>query len=103
MVKVVKEYLVDRVSNFHFSSAVTRSEKIIFYFQRVFPESIRYFLIKGKTEKAERVLQKVAKYNRKPNIEEKLEQPEEEQKSSFKDLFSTPEMRKYTLLSWFIW
>ena len=64
---------------------------------------MRYYLIKGKQEKAREVLERVARYNRKPMIEDKLEQIEEEQKSSIKDLFATPTMRKYTLLSCFIW
>ncbi|XP_028394452.1 organic cation transporter protein-like [Dendronephthya gigantea] len=69
----------------------------------IFPESVRYYLIKGKEDEAHEVLERVAKYNRKPIIKDKLEQVEEEQKSSLKDLFATPTIRKYTLLSCFIW
>jgi hypothetical protein len=64
---------------------------------------VRYYLIKGNHEKAGKVLQRVAWYNRRPMIEDKLEQIGEEQKSSIKDLFATPTIRKYTLLSCFIW
>jgi hypothetical protein len=64
---------------------------------------VRYYLITGKQEKAREVLERVARYNRKPMIEGKLEQVAAEQKSSFKDLFATPTIRKYTLLSCFIW
>ena len=60
-------------------------------------------MIKGKLEKAREVLEKVAKYNRKPMIDDKLEHVEQEHKSSLKDLFSTPLIRKYTLLSCFVW
>lgn len=69
----------------------------------IFPESVRYYLITGKQEKAREVLERVARYNRKPMIEDKLEQVAAEQRSSFKDLFATPTIRKYTLLSCFIW
>jgi hypothetical protein len=64
---------------------------------------VRYYLITGKQEKAREVLERVARYNRKPMIEDKLEQVAAEQRSSFKDLFATPTIRKYTLLSCFIW
>ena len=69
----------------------------------IFPESVRYYLIKGKHKEARQVLERVAWYNRRPMIEDKLEQVGEEQKSSIKDLFTTPTIRKYTLLSCFIW
>ena len=50
----------------------------------MFPESIRHYMIKGKLEKAREVLEKVAKYNRKPMIDDKLEHVEQEHKSSLK-------------------
>ena len=56
-----------------------------------------------KLEKAEGELQRIAKFNKKPMIEDKLEFPEEKQVTSFKDLFSTPELKKCTLLLCFIW
>ena len=59
---------------------------------RIYPESIRWYLVKKKLEKAESELQRIAKFNKKPMIEDKLECPEEKQVASFKDLFSTPEL-----------
>ena len=82
---------------------VYQPRKCFIYFKsRIFPESVRYYLIKGKQEKARGVLERVAKYNKKPMIEDKLEQIKEK-KSSLNDLFATPLIRKYTLLSCFIW
>ena len=53
--------------------------------------------------KATKELKRVARYNRQPVLKEDLIKPEETQTSRVRDLFSTPTIRKYTLLSCFIW
>ncbi|KAL9979760.1 hypothetical protein ACROYT_G017470 [Oculina patagonica] len=67
------------------------------------PESVRWYLVKGRTEKAEEVLQKVAKFNKKPIPQEPLRNYEKQRLGDLRDLFKTRDMTKTTLISWYCW
>ncbi|PFX15269.1 organic cation transporter protein-like isoform X1 [Stylophora pistillata] len=67
------------------------------------PESVRWFLVKGKTEKAEQVLYKVAKFNKKPIPQEPLQDCEKQRLGDLRDLFKTRAMTHKTLISWYCW
>ena len=67
------------------------------------PESVRWYLVKGRTEKAEEVLQKVAKFNKKPIPEEPLKNYEKQRLGDVRDLFKSRSMTHKTLVSWYCW
>lgn len=67
------------------------------------PESVRWFLVKGKTEKAEQILYKVAKFNKKPIPQEPLQDCEKQRLGDLRDLFKTRAMTHKTLISWYCW
>ncbi|XP_063744912.1 synaptic vesicle 2-related protein-like isoform X3 [Eleginops maclovinus] len=66
------------------------------------PESARFHLLTGKTEKAMATLARIAKDNDKPMPKGKLVGHKQTERGRIKDLF-TPKYRRTTLLLWFIW
>ncbi|XP_068191197.1 synaptic vesicle 2-related protein-like [Antennarius striatus] len=66
------------------------------------PESPRFDLLTGNTEKAMATLQRIAKENGKTMPQGKVITHEQKDRGEIKDLF-TPEFRRSTLLLWFIW
>ena len=70
------------------------------------PESIRWYLKKGRVDNATEVLRKVAKVNGKEMPDAALKLPNDEKKErlgDFRDLFSSVKMAHKTLLSWLMW
>ena len=67
------------------------------------PESVRWYLVRGKTEKAEKVLHQVAKFNKKPIPQESLQDYEKQRLGDLRDLFKSPSMTHRTLVSWYCW
>ena len=77
----------------------------MFHF-RFIPESPRWLLVKNKKEEARNKLQKVAAFNKKemPNEELELKDAKEGQRTGdIRDLFSSFNMTKRTLISCFSW
>ena len=77
----------------------------MFHF-RFIPESPRWLLVKNKKEEARKKLQKVAAFNRKEMPDEELElkdAKEGQRTGDFRDLFSSFNMTKRTLISCFSW
>ena len=76
------------------------------YFHSFTPESIRWYLKKGRVSDAMNVLRKVAKVNGKEMPDAALKLPNDEKKErlgDFRDLFSSAKMAHKTLLSWLMW
>ncbi|XP_020605192.1 organic cation transporter protein-like [Orbicella faveolata] len=67
------------------------------------PESVRWYLVNGRTERAEKVLQKVAKFNKKPIPQESLQNYEKQRLGDLRDLFKSRSMTHRTLVSWYCW
>lgn len=67
------------------------------------PESVRWYLVNGRTEPAEKVLQKVAKFNKKPIPQESLQNYEKQRLGDLRDLFKSRSMTRRTLVSWYCW
>ena len=72
------------------------------------PESPKWLLSNGKIEKAEKVVKKIVKFNKKKcflSDDVKLEPLtlNAENEAKFADLFKTPNLRKVTLIQYFIW
>ncbi len=75
---------------------------IIFFIRRDIPESPRYLLVNGQTERAREVLEKVAAENGRslPNLP--LQPVQQVVRSRTSDLWK-PELRRTTLLLWVMW
>ncbi|KAJ7391894.1 hypothetical protein OS493_016190 [Desmophyllum pertusum] len=72
------------------------------------PESPRWLLVKGKVDKARKILEDVARFNRKEMPQQPLlapSSPEDGGNTSggFRDLFATLKMSRTTLVCWFGW
>jgi len=70
------------------------------------PESIRWFLKKGRMTEARESLSKVARVNGKKMPDAALKLPNDEKKErlgDFRDLFSSAKMAHKTLASWLMW
>ncbi|XP_069816584.1 solute carrier family 22 member 13 [Dendropsophus ebraccatus] len=79
---------------------------LLFFYIWVLPESPRWLLTKGKSEKAKNLLQKAASINRRNIPEEILIQLQEEKQTksgTMVDLFRLPNLRKVTLVMSFVW
>ncbi|XP_032823753.1 synaptic vesicle 2-related protein [Petromyzon marinus] len=66
------------------------------------PESARYDVLTGNTDKAHATLKRIATENGVPMPLGKLTSSQQEKRGRFQDLF-TPQLRVTTLLLWFIW
>ncbi len=68
------------------------------------PESVRFLAASGETEKALATLKRIAKDNGRPMLLGRLvvDDMQQTERGRIKDLLM-PEMRKTTLLLWFIW
>ena len=76
------------------------------FYLRFIPESPRWLLVKNKPEQAWKELQKVADFNRKEMPDGELEQKDAtaaQRTGDFRDLFSSVNMTKRTLISCFAW
>ena len=68
------------------------------------PESVRWLNTNGRSDEAEKILHKVAKYNKRTIENVSLKQEVEEQSGySYLDLFSTTKVLKITLSQGYIW
>ncbi|XP_064639521.1 organic cation/carnitine transporter 2-like [Lineus longissimus] len=78
------------------------------------PESIRWLIAHGRIEEAEKIIERIAKFNKreKPNITcllQDMKDAEEEKllkkkkRYSYRHLFTTQEIRKHTLMMGYIW
>ncbi|XP_015765264.1 PREDICTED: solute carrier family 22 member 15-like isoform X1 [Acropora digitifera] len=71
------------------------------------PESLRWLLVKGKMEEAEKLYRKIARINGKELPETSLEidsiEVTQTRLGNFRDLFKTRTLAKTTLISWLCW
>ncbi len=67
------------------------------------PESPKWLLAVGKIEKAEKITSKIAKFNKRHFETIRLEAEVETESAGFADLFRTPNLRRMTLLLFFVW
>ena len=91
------DWLIDRPAavsmNWHFESLRGR----------FIPESTRYLLVRGQTDKVEALLRKIATVNGKEYPDESVEQPPPQRTGDFRDLFRTRAMLYQTLITWYMW
>ena len=75
--------------------------------QSLIPESLRWLLVKGKMEEAEKLYRRIARMNGKTLPAEGLEidtaTDAQTRLGDFRDLFKTRHLTKTTLISWFCW
>ena len=77
---------------------------IFLYIDSLTPESVRWLMIKGKTEEAKEIFRKIAKVNKMPMSDMDLKPPEDDQRlGDVRELFATRKMVQKTLLSWYCW
>ena len=76
---------------------------LLWLFNSITPESVRWLLKKGRVSEAKEILSKVARINGREMPKEELELPKEERLGDFRDLFSSLKMVHKTLGSWFMW
>ncbi|XP_045056113.2 solute carrier family 22 member 13 isoform X2 [Desmodus rotundus] len=89
-----------------FQIAGTAPFLLLFFYFWVLPESARWLLTQGRVEEAKRVIQKAASVNRRKLSPELLSQlvPEKTGPSgNALDLFRYPQLRKVTLILFFVW
>ena len=71
------------------------------------PESLRWLLVKGKMEDAEKLYKKIARVNRKELPKEGLEidtgTDDNTRLGDIRDLFKSRSLAKTTLISWVCW
>ena len=71
------------------------------------PESLRWLLVKGNTEEADKLYRRIARMNGKTLPAEGLEidtvTDTQTRLGDFRDLFKTRSLTKTTLISWFCW
>jgi len=70
---------------------------------RFVPESVRWLLVKGKTEKAQAILEKVAKVNKKEMPVDDLHVPVTTANKGVLELFKTWKMTKLSLIQIYAW
>jgi putative MFS transporter len=75
---------------------------IIFFIRRDIPESPRYLLVNGQTERARQILSQVARYNGNSLPDLPLRPVENAPQSRASDLWK-PGLRRTTLLLWLMW
>ncbi|XP_075068277.1 solute carrier family 22 member 13-like [Mixophyes fleayi] len=79
---------------------------LLFFYFWLLPESPRWLLTKGKNERAKKLLQKAASFNKQKLSEELLSKLQEDKRTkpgSMIDLFRRPNLRKITLVMSFVW
>ncbi|XP_037004271.2 solute carrier family 22 member 13 isoform X1 [Artibeus jamaicensis] len=89
-----------------FQIASTAPVLLLFFYFWVLPESARWLLIQGRLEEAKRVIQKAASVNGRKLSPELLNQLGLEKtgpSGNALDLFRHPQLRKVTLILFFIW
>ena len=68
------------------------------------PESVRWFMVKGKIEEAKQVFRRMAKVNKRTMPDEDLKLPDDDQRlGDVRELFATRSMVQKTVLSWYCW
>jgi len=75
----------------------------ILIFWKFVPESVRWLLVKGKTEKAQAILEKVAKVNKKEMPVDDLHVPLTTANKGVLELFKTWKMTKLSLIQIYAW
>ena len=96
---------------FHHFIAVWRkifiTNLLYFFLSRLVPESVRWLTTHKRTGEAEKLLERVAKTNKKAMPEESLSLPQDqkvtEREAGFMDLFGSRSMTKKTVISWISW
>ena len=73
------------------------------FISRFVPESVRWLLVKGKTEKAQAILEKVAKVNKKEMPVDDLHVPVTAANKGVLELFKTWKMTKLSLIQIYAW
>lgn len=80
---------------------------LYFFLPRLVPESVRWLTTHKRTGEAEKLLERVAKTNKKTMPEESLGLPQDqkvtEREAGFMDLFGSRSMTKKTVISWISW
>ncbi|XP_045769654.1 organic cation transporter protein-like [Maniola jurtina] len=96
----------------HLQMATSLPWSFVLFYYFLIPESPRWLLTTGKKEKAIEVLTYIAKKNKRSTenirtvvdkIQEEANSNNKEQFGSYLDLFKTPKIRTYTLLTAFVW
>lgn len=89
--------------DFHSIKVVMPQKKCILF--KLLPESARFHVASGQQDKAMKTLQEVAKQNGKPMLSGRLvveETSSADRRGRIKDLLGA-DLRKTSLLLWFIW
>ncbi|XP_053568918.1 solute carrier family 22 member 13 [Bombina bombina] len=79
---------------------------LLFFYIWVLPESPRWLLTKGKTEKAKKLLQRAAHINKRTFNEELISELHEDKitkSANMTDLFRSQKLRKITFIMCFVW
>jgi len=75
----------------------------LYLVQRFVPESVRWLLVKGKTDEARNVLENVAKLNKKEMPSDKLHVPVTTATKGVLELFRTWKMAKLSIIQIYHW
>ena len=68
------------------------------------PESVRWLMVKGRTEDAKAIFRRMARVNKTSMPVGELQAPDDDDRlGDVCDLFSSRQMVKKTLLSWYCW
>ena len=71
------------------------------------PESLRWLIVKGKTDEALKLCKTIARVNRKEISEGELQREENQEErqrlGGIRDLFESRDMIKKTLIMWYCW
>ena len=75
----------------------------VHFIQRFIPESVRWLLVKGETEKAREILERVAKVNKKEMPSGELRVPVTTANKGVLELFKTWKLAKLSIIQCYAW